>query len=178
MLNRPKENEYGTYFAPYVQLVPNGNIVEILSDQINETCKLVENLTEDQANFRYEPGKWNIKEVVGHMADTERYLFYRLFCVSRGEKTKLPGHDQDLFVKEAQFNRFTIDQLLNDFKNVRKSTIDFLKTLREDVWKYWGNANGADLTVRALAYIIAGHEIHHRTLLKERYINASNFPKN
>ncbi|WP_139220241.1 DinB family protein [Gracilibacillus orientalis] len=157
-------------------MVPEGQIMDILEKQRKDILQRLSNLTEAQAEFRYAPGKWSIKEVIGHLADTERYMTYRLFCIARGEKAQLPGHDQDEFVKEAMFESYPVITLIEDYVSVRNSTVQLLKNLRNDVWINWGDANGCPVTVRALAFIIAGHELHHVKILTERYFQDNDFP--
>ncbi|MGP4041051.1 DinB family protein [Gracilibacillus sp. D59] len=175
-MNRPEKKEYADFYANYVVIVPEGKIIDILEMQREDVLKRFRKLTEAQADFRYAPGKWSMKEVIGHLADTERYMTYRLFCIARGEKAQLPGHDQDEFVKEAMFDSYPITTLVEDYISVRNATIKLLKNLRNDVWSNWGNANGFPVTVRALAFIIAGHELHHMKILTDRYFQDKDFP--
>lgn len=175
-MNRPESNEYADYYATYVSMVPEGNMMDILEMQREDLLKRLNNLTEEQANFRYRPEKWSIKEVIGHLADTERYMAYRLFCIARGEKANLPGHNEEDFVKEAMFDTYSFRTLLEDYTSVRNATLQLLKNLRDDVWTNLGNANGFPVTVRALAFIVAGHELHHMKILTERYFQNEDFP--
>ncbi|GGE45865.1 hypothetical protein GCM10011391_25900 [Pullulanibacillus camelliae] len=171
MLERPREDEYNSFYRRYIDLVPDDFNNTILEEQVNTTIALVKELTEEQALFRYEPEKWTIKEVIGHMTDTERIMAYRLLSVARGEKVELPGFDQDDYVKKADFNERALSELLDDLKVVRASTLRLIKGIDNapDVWLRTGTANGSPLTVCAIAYIIAGHERHHQQLLQERY---------
>ncbi len=175
-MNRPESNEYADYYATYVSMVPEGNMMDILEMQREDLLKRLNNLSEEQANYRYGPEKWSIKEVIGHLADTERYMAYRLFCIARGEKANLPGHNEEDFVKEAMFDTYSFRTLLEDYTSVRNATLQLLKNLRDDVWTNWGNANGFPVTVRALAFIVAGHELHHMKILTERYFQNEDFP--
>ncbi|MCU9614727.1 DinB family protein [Caldibacillus lycopersici] len=177
MLQVPAVGEYAPYYEPYIRLVSDGNLLERLEVQRKQTKELFEHLTEKQATFRYSPNKWSMKEVLGHITDTERYLSYRLFCIARGETKPLPGHDENLFVETANFNNQSMEQLLNNFLSVRQATLQLIKTLQPTDWLKLGNANGYRVTVRAQAYIIAGHEMHHQNIIKERYLSAANFPK-
>jgi len=170
MKKRPEINEYNPYYATYINLVAEGDIVHILNKQIKETVGLLKGLTEDQAHFRYAPDKWTVKEVIGHIADTERIMAYRLLSFARGEKAALPGYNDEGYVLHASFNRLSIAELLENLEAVRQSTIHLLKGLEEEAWLRKGNANGSDATVRALAYIIAGHELHHRNIIEKRYL--------
>lgn len=170
MKKRPEINEYNSYYETYINLVADGDIVHILSNQIKETVELLKGITEDQAHFRYAPNKWTVKEVIGHIADTERVMAYRLLCFARGEKAALPGYDDEIYAQYASFNRLSIEELLENLEAVRQSTIHLLKGLEEEAWLRKGVANGSAATVRALAYIIAGHELHHRNIIQQRYL--------
>ena len=175
MLKKPESNEYAPYYEKYVSSVPEGDLLQILDVQIKETMNLVKDLNEDQAQFRYAPEKWTIKEVIGHITDTERIMSYRLLCIGRGEMAKLPGYDDNEYVKNGQFNRFSIRELVEQLSYVRQNTIALLKSLDDESLLRRGNANGTEVTARAIAYIIAGHELHHRTLIKDRYRGAESF---
>ncbi|WP_208590288.1 DinB family protein [Gracilibacillus suaedae] len=157
-------------------MVPEGAIMDILEMQSEDLLRRLNHLTEEQASFRYEPEKWSIKEVIGHLTDTERYMGYRLFCIARGEKNNLPGHNEEDFVQEAMFDTYSLHTLLEDYTSVRNATLQLLKNLRNDVWTNWGNANGFPVTVQALPFIIAGHELHHLKILTERYFQNEDFP--
>jgi uncharacterized damage-inducible protein DinB len=172
MLIRPKTNEYAPYYETYVKLLPEGDTIHLLNEQLLETINLLKNLSEEEWYFRYAPNKWSIKEVIGHIADTERILCYRMLAIARGEKTSLPGYDDDAYVNKAEFDKLSVSYLLDSFILARQSTIHLLKGFSTDIYTEQGTANNSAVTVRALAYIIAGHELHHRNLLKERYLNA------
>lgn len=175
-MKRPEKSEYSSYYSTYIGLVSDGDIVQILQEQLDDSFSLLMGLSEIQGLFRYAPEKWSIKEVVGHMADTERIMSYRLLCFARGEKESLPGFNENNYVLSASFDNQTIEELMENFSAVRKSTIQLLKSLKTNVWLRRGNANGAEVSVRAIAYIIAGHELHHRQIIKERYTKANSFP--
>ncbi|PFA69168.1 damage-inducible protein DinB [Bacillus sp. AFS015802] len=172
MLIKPETNEYPPYYKEYVNNVPDGDLLQVLDGQLNETMNLLKNLSEEKAELRYAPKKWTIKEVVGHITDTERIMGYRLLSVGRGEKAMLPGYQDDEYVKRAKFNRFTLSELLHHQSLVRQNTILLLQSMDEEALLQRGNANGAEVTARAIAYIIAGHEIHHRRLIVDRYLSS------
>lgn len=176
MDSRPEVNEYASYYERYVNAVPEGDLLHTLDFQVTETINLLKNLTEDQAHFRYAPEKWTIKEVIGHITDTERIMYYRLLCIARGEKAMMPGYDDQEYVKNGYFNRFSVQELLEQLSIVRQNTLILLKNLDEEAMLRRGNANGTEVTARAIAYIIAGHELHHRTLIKDRYMISENYP--
>lgn len=169
-MERPLEGEYGAHFEPYVRIVPDGNIIDMLAARAGETESLIASLSETQAEHRYAPGKWSVKEVIGHMVDTERIMAYRLLRIARGDRTPLAGFDENEFVKGASFSLRSPAELSEDYAAVRRSTLTLLRGLTEEAWLRTGVANNSELTVRALAYIIAGHELHHLHIMRERYL--------
>ena len=169
MNNRPGPDEYPGWYDSYVKSVPDGDIVEILKSQLAEMNTITANIQEDVAFFRYEPGKWSIKEVFGHMNDAERILSYRALRYLRKDKTDIPQYDHDEFVAAANFDRIPFKKLLEEFKQIRSATISLFQTVNGDEWKFAGTSGGRTFTVRAMAYIIAGHVNHHVGVLKERY---------
>ena len=148
---RPAENEYAPYYGKYVALVTGGDIVETLARQNEDTLALLGGITEERAAFRYEPGKWSIKQVVGHLIDAERIFAYRALSIARGERKPLPGMEQDEYMATTNFDSRTLAELAEEFSHVRV-------------------ASDNEVTVRAIAYIIAGHEAHHVKILRERYL--------
>jgi uncharacterized damage-inducible protein DinB len=170
MLQRPKENEYPSYYVPYVNLVPDGDLIAILKQNLNATVQLFEGISEQDTHFRYAPNKWSIKEVLGHMSDTERIMSYRLLRIGRGDQTALAGFNENDYVKGSNVNQLPIETILEDFIATRKATITLIKNMPEEAWTNKGIANTFEITASALAYIIAGHEIHHRKIITERYL--------
>ncbi|RLQ93236.1 DinB family protein [Falsibacillus albus] len=170
MTKRPKAGEYAPHYSSYIKLVENEDILQILNVQMDDTVRLLENLSGKEGEYRYAPGKWSIKEVIGHLTDTERIMTFRLLSFARGESAELPGYEDEEYVKKAGFNSLSIQEILEDFGAVRKSTIQLVKRLDEEAWSRGGNANGSYVTVLALAWIIAGHELHHRKIIEERYL--------
>jgi uncharacterized damage-inducible protein DinB len=167
----PSAYEYADYYANYVKLVPQGDIIEILRDQMKETVSLLSTLTEPQSEYRYASGKWSIKEVIGHITDTERIMSYRLLSIARGERASLPGYDENEYVAEANFDKQSLKDLLDHFACVRQSTIHLIKTLSDESLSRRGTANNSAVTAKALITIMAGHELHHRKIIQERYLN-------
>ncbi|MED4205609.1 DinB family protein [Neobacillus mesonae] len=170
MLQRPIENEYPKYYVPYVQSVPEGDLTEILNDHLEKMTELFEGISEEDSLFRYAENKWSIKEVLGHITDTERIMSYRLLRVGRGDQTELAGFDENFFVRGAKSNQRSLKDLLEDFIATRNATISLIKNMPEEAWTNEGFANGSQITTRAIAYIIAGHEVHHRSIIKDRYL--------
>lgn len=175
-LNRPDETEYLSYYGRYISLVPDGDILSVLSRQFDDTLALLKSIPESRAAFRYAPDKWSIKEVVGHMIDTERIFAYRALRFARNDRTPLPGYEQDDYVANGSFDEYPLDDLSAEFESVRRSTLFLFKHLDEEAWMRRGVANDSEASVRALAYIIAGHELHHREVLRSRYLQSQAGP--
>ena len=170
MLQRPTESEYPEYYQPYVKLVPDGDIVQTLQENPLAVVNLFEGIPEEEALYRYASGKWSVKEVLGHIIDTERIMSYRLMRVARGDQTPLAGFNETDYVQAAQTNSLSIGAILKDFKATRNASITLIQNIPQEAWTNKGNANGMEITTRALAYIIAGHEMHHRKIVEERYL--------
>lgn len=170
MSKKPANEEYPAYFGTYINLVPDGDLNDILLKQLDETISLLSDITETQENYRYALGKWTLKEVIGHITDTERIMSYRLLHIARGDTTPLAGYDDEQYVKVASFTSRSLSDLLEDFIAVRRSTLSLVRGLSEDAWARKGFANNSEISVRALAYIIAGHELHHVKIIKEKYL--------
>lgn len=169
-VRRPGPTEHAPYYARYIDLVPEGSIVNSLEVQIGETTALLASLSEVRARHRYAAGKWSVKEVVGHIADSERVFAYRALRFARGDATELPGFEGDDYVAHAGFDERPLADVLRELEIVRAATLSLFRSLGEEAWGKGGVANEALVTVRALAWIIAGHELHHRALLVERYL--------
>ena len=167
---RPKPDEHNPYYSRYVALVPDDDIsiVRHLGDQHHETVDILRK-AKAKGDHAYEPGKWTVKEVVGHVSDSERVFAYRALRIARGDTTPLPGFDQDVFIAGSNFKERTMDDLLEELWSVRAATLSLAKHLPESVMSRRGTASDSPVTVRALLYIIAGHERHHLGVLRERY---------
>lgn len=167
---RPDAGEYAPYYEKYVSLVPAGDVVEILEGQMAETRALLRGLSEEQGASRYEPGKWSVKELVGHLVDGERVFAYRALRFARGDRTPLPGFEQDDYVAGGNFDARTLADLTDELEQVRRATLALLRPLDAEAWRRRGTASDNEVSVRALAHIIAGHELHHLRILRERYL--------
>ncbi|MCI0421226.1 MAG: DinB family protein [Acidobacteria bacterium] len=168
-ISRPASDEYAEYYGTYISKVPAQDLLELLGSQIEETCALLRNVSESGADAAYAPGKWTIKEVAGHIADTERIMAYRLLRIARGDATPLPGFEQDDYVRAAGFQARTLASLTDEFRLARAATLSLLRGLDERALLRRGVANGSPVSARALAYIIAGHERHHVGILRNQY---------
>ena len=169
MIERPQPDEYSAFAARYVDLVGKGPIIEILEYLQQMTYNFFLRIDPDKASYAYAEGKWTVKQVLGHMADTERVFAYRALAFSR-EAIELPGFDQDVYMEKATFNERTLEDLAEEFRTVREATLYLLKSLTEEQTKQKGIASGNPVSVRALAYMIAGHEMHHIKVLKDKYL--------
>ena len=169
-VTRPAEGEFAPYFSRYIDRVPDGDVVERLERQIVETEALLAGVGEARAGDRYAPGKWSVKEVVGHLSDTERVMSYRLLRIARGDATPLPGFEQDDYVRAAGFDRLALADLVAELLAVRRATLALLRGLDDVALARRGTVNGAPMSARALTYIIAGHELHHAAILRQRYL--------
>ncbi len=167
---RPSADEHAPYFARYVALVPDGDVLVTLQRQARETRALLGPLDAARAGHRYAPGKWSVREVLGHVTDTERVFAYRTLSFARGAETELPGFDENAFAQAADFERVALSDLLDDFDAVRAASLALLRRLDASAWQRQGVANGKSISVRALAWLMAGHELHHRSVLRERYL--------
>lgn len=170
MFLKPVKEEYPAYYHNYIQLVPEGDVLTHLSAQVEKTAAFFLGLTDEQADIRYAVGKWSIKEVLGHLTETERIMDYRALRIARGDLTSLAGYDDEAYVQEAQFFKRTMVDLVEEYKAVRMSTIALLKGLPEDAPKRKGYANNGEVSANAIAYIIAGHELHHLKIIEEKYL--------
>ncbi len=168
-LTRPEASEHAAYYGKYIALVPGNDIVHALEMQGRETAELLDRLSDSQGAHRYAPDKWTVKEVIGHITDSERVFAYRALRIARGDQTPIEGFEQDDYVRSAQFDRLSVSELAAEFTTVRKATLSLFKSLQPDAWTRRGVANQNEVSVRALAYMIAGHELHHRQILKDKY---------
>jgi hypothetical protein len=169
---RPEPGEYATYYEKYIDLVEGEDILTTLDRQRRQTMLLLSGRDEEDGNFRYAPDKWSAKEVLGHVCDSERVFAYRALRFSRGDSTPLAGFEQDDYVRNGPFANHPLSDLVEEFIAVRRASLSLLRTLDEAAWMRRGVANNNEVTVRALAYIIAGHELHHRRILEEKYFGA------
>lgn len=170
IIAQPKPDEYAPFYARYLDAVPDGDLLRLLEEGAEEVLELLRAFGEERGGYRYAPGKWSVKEVIGHVADTERVFAYRALRFARGDTTPLPGFEQNQYVAVAGFDRRALADLAEEFTDVRKATVKLLAGLDAPALRRGGMASGHPMTVRAAAWIIAGHEQHHAQLLRERYL--------
>jgi uncharacterized damage-inducible protein DinB len=167
---RPARSEYLPYYERYIALVPDGDVISTLANQMIETQTLLRALPASVATYRYAPEKWSVNELVGHMIDCERIFSERALRFARNDATPLPGFEQDDYVRGATFDAYPLADLASELEAVRQATVFLFRHMDEETWTRRGTANNAEVSVRALAYIIAGHELHHRGILSTRYL--------
>lgn len=166
---RPVEGEFASHFERYISQVPENDIIPVLRAQTDELTNLVRQIPEERGGFRYGPDKWTIREVLGHLADTERVMSYRTTCLARGEQNELPGFDENEYVRTANFDAWTLADLAAQFENLRRANVSVLEHLDPDAWKRKGIVNHNPITVPAIVWVMAGHVRHHVKILRERY---------
>ena len=170
---RPAADEYAPYYETYLAQLPDGDVLATLERQLDATLSLLDGFGEGRASYRYAPGKWSVKEVVGHMVDTERVFAYRGLCAARGETAALPGFDENAWVAAADFGTRPLNALMAGVKVVRRNTLSLFHYLDDEALARRAVANGHPLSARAAAWIIAGHELHHQRLLRDRYLEGA-----
>jgi DinB family protein len=168
--SRPADGEFLPYYERYIALVPEGDVLSTLEAQMTETQSLLRALPASSSTYRYAPGKWSVNEVIGHLIDSERIFGARALRFARNDATPLPGFEQDDYVRNSKFDAYPVAELASEFDSVRRATVFLFRHLEEPAWMRRGIANNAEVSVRALAYIIAGHELHHREILRSRYL--------
>jgi uncharacterized damage-inducible protein DinB len=166
---RPESSEYAPFYHKYVASVPEGDVVALLRQSGRELLDTIATVPEDRGGFRYAEGKWSIREVIGHICDAERIFTYRALRMARGDTTPLASFDENEYVKTAGSDARTLSNLAREFGAVREASVQLFESLPDDAWGRSGVASGKDVSVRALAYITAGHAMHHLGILRERY---------
>ncbi|NNE48511.1 MAG: DinB family protein [Rhodothermales bacterium] len=167
---RPEEDEYPSYYEPYIKLVPETNVVNYMIQQLASLTHLLQSVGESDAGFRYAEGKWSIKELVGHLCDSERIFGYRALRFARNDETALPEYDHDRYVETANFDRRILHSLSEELYNLRKANIRLFRSFTAEELSRWGTASGGKFTVRSIMFITAGHTAHHMDVLKDKYL--------
>lgn len=170
MIARPESSEYAPFYAGYVAAVPQGqDVLELLARQIPEITALAASVPPDRETFRYAPEKWSLRQLFGHLQDAERVIGYRAFCISRDEATPLPGFDEQLFIARSNYDARSLGSIVAEWRTARESNLAVLRQFDAGTWERVGIANAVPVSVRALAWILAGHVEHHRGVLRARY---------
>ena len=167
---RPSSDEFAPYYGTYVNKVADGDIVATLEKQIGTTLAFLRGIPEAKGGHRYAEGKWSIREVIGHLSDGERVFSYRALRFARGDATPLPGFDENEFMRQSRLDDRSLASLIAEFEAVRTASVALFDGLFPEEWTRRGSASGKDVSVRALAWIMAGHEVHHLEVLKTRYL--------
>ncbi len=168
-VHRPESGEYDPYYETYIGRIGDGPILSVLTAQSQGLRDQLAGLVEGGGDYRYAPGKWSIKEMLGHLNDSERVFGMRATCIARGETADLPGFEQDDYVEAGGFGSRTVESLVREFDLLRAANLEMLGGLEPAGWLLVGRANGSAVSVRAIAWTLAGHVDHHRAVLRERY---------
>jgi DinB superfamily len=174
---RPQTGEYSSYYQRYIDFATEDDVVAALDAQSHETATFLGGISEQQASHRYEPDKWTIKQLVGHIVDSERIFAYRALCIGRGDTTALPGFEQEPYVTQAASDDRPLADLAEELAAVRRANVMMLRAFPDAAWSRAGTASGNAISVRALAFIILGHERHHLRIVRERYLGAPTSPR-
>jgi uncharacterized damage-inducible protein DinB len=169
MTHRPTETEYASFYAGYVALVPEADVLSVLEGQAEVIRRLLAPVPAEKEGYRYAEGKWSLRQVLGHLVDAERVFGYRAFCFSRGEQAALPSFDENEYVGAGRAESIPLARLVEELALVRQGNLAFLRRLDDREWARVGTASGKPVSVRALAWIMAGHPRHHLNVLRERY---------
>jgi hypothetical protein len=173
IIGRPDPSEHAPYYSRYIALVPGRDVVGALANQIQTTLDMLRAIPEERGSSSYAPGKWTVRQVIGHLGDVERILSYRALRISRNDRRSIEGFEPEDYVQYAPFEHCALSDLVDEFAQIRAATVSLFRDLDEEAWTRSGTASDAHITVRALAWIIAGHELHHRAILERQYLAAS-----
>lgn len=168
-IGRPEPGEYAPYYERYISLISGSDILGTLDSQRRQMMLLLSGRDDADGEIRYAPEKWSASEMLGHVCDTERIFAYRALRIARGDQTPIEGFEQDDYVRNGPFGRLPLSEIIEDYIAVRRATLTLLRNLDEAAWARRGLANKNEVSVRAIAYVIAGHELHHRKILEEKY---------
>jgi len=169
-MNRPETHEYDPYYNTYISQVPGNEVLSVLTGQSKELAAIFSQMPEEKGKFAYAEGKWTLKEAISHLIDGERIFAYRILRISRGDETPIEGFEQDGYIENSNANNRSFAELLDEFDLQRRSNLLLLKNISDDGSRRMGTASEKPISVRALAYISAGHVEHHLCILKERYL--------
>jgi len=168
-LSSPPSTEYAPYFGRYISLIPEAHFITTLNDQPHELRELLGKLSAEQAGYRYAPGKWTVRQVLGHVIDAERVFAYRALCIARGETASLPSFDENQYADVAGHDGYVLGELLDEFQMVRQANVALFGHMDATAWQRVGTVNQHPISTRGLAYIVVGHAQHHGVVLRERY---------
>lgn len=166
---RPEAGDYAPFYQPYLDALPGDDILNVLEQHGEELAMYIRSFPEELGNYAYAPGKWTAREVMLHVIDSERIFAYRALCIARGDQTPLPGFDENTYVPNCGAAGRTLESIRMEFEAVRASTLHMYINFSPEMWLRRGHANGSMVSARAIAYITAGHALHHQRILQERY---------
>jgi len=169
MSQRPSPKEYADYYERYISLVPKGNIIDILEDQQKSLMGFFSSIDEEKANYKYAENKWSVKEVLGHIIDGERIFAYRALRLSRGDSKPLTGFEQNSFIANSNYCNISFEKIIDEFFLLRASNILMFRNFSDEMWSRKGTVDDKNISVRAIAYLMAGHTEHHINVLKDHY---------
>lgn len=167
----PDRSEYAEYYHMYVGKVPSGNVLDIMESELRDTLQLLRSIPVERGNYRYAEGKWSISEVVGHVIDTERVFALRGLAFARGDQNALPSFDQDDYVAKTNFDARSLADMCDEFEHVRLGNLILFRSLTDEEMARTGTASGVQFSARSIPYVLAGHEMHHKKVLRERYLS-------
>ena len=170
-MERPERSDAAEYYFNYIDKVTTDDVLGLLEDQLRSTPAFLNAVPEDKHGYAYEPGKWTIKEVVGHVIDTERAFANRAFCFARRDPAELPSFEQDDYVASARYGVRSLSDIVAEHRAVRQASLALFRSFADDEWARRGRATGRDFTVRAMPFIVAGHEIHHLDVIRRKYLD-------
>jgi hypothetical protein len=169
MISKPQQGEYAPFQEKYINLI-EGDVLQVLLDQKDSFSKLIETLSENKLDYRYEEGKWTLRQLITHIIDTENIFNYRALCISRGEKQTLPGFDHNAYVESSVMDNFSGEYLVNYFNITRYATLILYKGMTDTQWDWVGNMDNYSMTLRSFPFMTAGHLEHHLNIIKNRYL--------
>ena len=174
MERRPKSDEYDAFYRPYIAAVPDGPIVAMLNGQRDDLARVAADVSPDRERYRYAPGKWSVREIVGHLTDSERMFAMRAMAFARGDSAHYPGFDENEYAAASGADERVLAELVEEWDAARHATVLLFKGLPDDAWDRRGHASGFEFSVRSMAWIAAGHTQHHFGILRERYLGLGN----
>jgi uncharacterized damage-inducible protein DinB len=170
-INKPKPGEYPDYYQPYIDQLPDNDLLYLFEKQASDLQHMFKNINDARAEESYAEGKWTIKELLQHMLDSERIFAYRALCISRGEEASLPGYDENMYVNNSIANARLLNDMLEEYEYMRRSNILMIRSFTSEMLDQVGNANGKQVTLRGVIYVMAAHEVHHMNILEKRYLH-------
>ncbi|MCX6291796.1 MAG: DinB family protein [Bacteroidetes bacterium] len=171
MIDKPSPDQLYSYYQTYLRYVPEDDLLEAFISQSTTRRNFLKTISEEKASCSYAEGKWKLKEVVGHLCDTERILSYRALRISRNDQTPLPGFEEDDYVANSNYRKRTLENIAKEYETIRESTISLFKNMSEEMFDRKGTSNRASVSVRDIIFFILAHERHHLLVIQEKYLS-------